>query len=599
MSESAHDSTLRDNATERRVLDAIENQEIADLAALPESQRELKAEFLQGLISGAHGTLSRPLRIRGARITGALRAPTALRDGARIALQFQECHFDAPVDVSGGEFLVIRVVACTLPAFIGASLRVEADLDLSGSRFTGVRDYESELSHVGSCAIHLSNARISGKLLLSSTGTSRFQATGTVRLDGAQIEGDVSLAGAKLDGGGAAALSARAISAGNDVDLVTAAGHRFESHGEVVLAAATIAGDLNCEGASLSNPDGRALHCEDLQVESVFLTSSNDPALLFEARGRLNFLTAIIGGGFFLTNARLAPGPDHEGLLRKGGPVVINLQQTRISNALGVRNIGALGEESRVPVRGWFLLTGVQVTSILDNSETGWPAHGFLDLDGATYLRCQHIEGGSVVARRIAWLRRQYPDGVPDAASFRPQPYEQLTRVLRNHGQSQEANAIAVERIRARLAARVDRPAARLLSSLLMLVSKYGYSTSRAIASFLVFVLLGSVLYATAILAFQQPFVPVENPPEPVTYTLAFGLAKTTVQQGCPGLDVLHYALDAALPVIDLAQDQRCRFTPTGPWRPLWLMLHSAYVIIGTALSAIVVLTLTGVLRQD
>jgi hypothetical protein len=61
----------------------------------------------------------------------------------------------------------------------------------------------------------------------------------------------------------------------------------------------------------------------------------------------------------------------------------------------------------------------------------------------------------------------------------------------------------------------------------------------------------------------------------------------------------MHYALDAALPVIDLAQDMRCRFTPEGPLRWFWLLLHSAYVIIGAALSAVVVLTLTGVLRQD
>jgi hypothetical protein len=599
MTDTAHDATVLESATEQRVLDAIAGQQVADLSTLPDGERQLSAEFLQGLISGAHGTLSRPLRIRGAQIRGLLRTPTALRDGGRIAVLFRECDFDSPVDVSGGEFLVLRIVDCTLPAFIGANLRVGADLDLSGSRFSGVADYESDLSHVGSCAIHLNNARISGTLNLSSTVTSRFEAAATVRLDGAHVEGDISLAGALLDGAGAAALSARAISVGNNINLVTASGQRFEALGEVIFAAARIAGDLDCEGASFSNVHGRALHCEDLQVESVFLTSSHNPEFLFEARGRINFLTAVVGGGFFLTNARLVPGPDHEGILRKGGPVAINLQQTRISNALGLRNIGALGEEPRAPVQGWFLLTGMQVTSILDNSETGWPAHGFVDLDGATYLPCQHIEGGNLVAKRVAWLRRQYSEGVPDATSFRPQPYEELTRVLRNHGQTQEANAIAVEKIRTRLAARVDRPGARLLTMLLMLVSKYGYSTSRAIWSFLLFVLLGSVMYAAALSAFHQQFVPAENPPEPVTYTLAFGLGEIDAQQGCPGLDVIHYALDVALPVIDLAQDQRCRFTPVGSWRWLWLLLHSAYVIIGAALSAIVVLTLTGVLRQD
>ena len=408
-----------------------------------------------------------------------------------------------------------------------------------------------------------------------------------------------SLAGASLDGAGAAALSARAINVGNNVDLVTVGEQRFEANGEIIFAAAMIAGDLTCEGGRLSNPDGRAMHCEDLQVESVFLTSSQDTDLPFEARGRLNFLTAVIGGGFFLTNARLQPGPDYGGLLRKGGPIAVNLRQARISNVLGLRNIHALGEEPLVPVRGWFLLTGMQVTSILDNSESGWPAAGFLDIDGASYVRINHVEGGELVSKRIAWLRRQFPDGMPNAASFRPQPYEELTRVLRKHGQTQEANEIAVEKIRMRLTARVDRPWRRLFPRLLMLISKHGYSTSRAVMSFLVFVLLGSAMYASAVFGFDQPFVPVENPPEPVTYVLAFGLAEIAVEQGCPGLDVIHYALDAALPVIDVGQDLRCRFTPAGSWRWVWLLLHSAFVIIGAALSAIVVLTLTGVLRQD
>jgi hypothetical protein len=150
-----------------------------------------------------------------------------------------------------------------------------------------------------------------------------------------------------------------------------------------------------------------------------------------------------------------------------------------------------------------------------------------------------------------------------------------------------------------RLASRVDKPLARFFPNLLMLISHHGYSTGRAVVSFVLFVLLGALMYGTALFVFGQPFLPVENPPEPVTYRYAFGLLQRVTESGCPGLDVLHYALDAALPVIDLAQDQRCRFTPQGPLRSLWLLLHSAYVIAGAALSAVVVLTLTGVLRRD
>jgi hypothetical protein len=342
-------------------------------------------------------------------------------------------------------------------------------------------------------------------------------------------------------------------------------------------------------------------------VESVFLTMDDVTGLPFEAKGRLNFLTAIIGGSFFMTNARLAPGPDYTGLLRTGGPVALNLQQARISNAVAFNNVVALADETTSPpldsgsaaVRGWFLLTGAIVNTILDNTETGWPAPGFLDLEGATYERIRHVGRGDLTAQRIEWLRRQFPDAIPTAASFRPQPYEQLSRVLRQHGLTREANAIAVEKIRMRLAARVDGPWARIFPNLLMFISQYGYSTSRAVLSFLAFVLLGTAMYATALFGFGQPFLPVESDPAPVIYEFAFGLLQTSAERGCPGLDVMHYALDAALPVIDLAQDMRCRFTPQGSLRWFWLLLHSVYIIIGAALSAVVVLTLTGVLRQD
>jgi hypothetical protein len=582
---------------------------VADFFFFFVEKRRLRADFVQALISGSdprRGPLCCALRIYGAEIVGPLRPPSGARQNGHLALQFRSCRFDSPVDLSGADFLVLRFVECILPAFIGASLKVSADLDLSGSQFAGVRDYESELSRISQCAIYLNNARIGGTLNLSSTPRSRFSACNTIRLDSSRIDGEIAVSGALLDGRGEPALSGRSITVGGSVDLGPAAGYRCEASGEVIFAAAQIVGDLNCEGARLSNPDGRALHCEDIKVETVVLAKYDDDTP-FEARGRVNFLTAVIGGSMFICGARLAPGPDYTGLLKRGAPIALNLQQARIANALAINNVGMLEDAAAVPslddppipVRGWFLLTGIQVNSLLDNIDTGWPADGFLDLEGATYVRIRHVGVDQSIEKRIAWLRRQFPEGTPGPSNFRPQPYEQLSQVLRQSGLAREANAIAVEKIRMRLAARVDRPLARIFPKLLMLVSSHGYSSTRAVLSFLVFVLLGTAMYATAVFAFQQPFVPVESSPEPATYEFAFGLAQLTTTEGCPGLDVFHFALDAALPVIDLGQDMRCRFTPAGADRWFWLLLHSAYVIAGAALSAVVVLTLTGVLRQD
>src|SRR5262245_57806543 len=258
---------------ERHLLAAIAADVVADFSTRPPAQRRLSAAFLEALISGADEVdrvvLRGALRIRGAEIIGRLRPLRRERAGF-TALLFWSCQFDGPVDLSGGDFLSLRFVDCTMPAFIGASLTTKADLDLSGSRFAGVEDYACELADVGTCAIHLSNARVGGRLAISATAQVRSTMNGIVRLDGARVDGDVCIEGALIDGRGDAAVNARSMIVGGNVNFGWSGDCRFEALGEVSLAAARITGDLIMRGAKLSNANGRALHCEDLRVESVF-----------------------------------------------------------------------------------------------------------------------------------------------------------------------------------------------------------------------------------------------------------------------------------------------------------------------------------------
>ena len=608
MTVSMVDDVGTPSVSEQRVLDSICSRDVADFSELPAESRQLRASFIEALIAGSRADwpeLRCPLRIRGAQILGSIRAVQTLRDGPGMTLLFWDCHFDSPVDFSGADFLSLRLVDCTLPAFIGISLTTKADLDLSGSHFQGVRSHASDLAEVGDCAVHLNHARIGGRLLLSATSHARLETSGSVRLDGARIDGSVELHGALLQGRDGAAFSAQSATVGGNVELRPIHGYRCEVYGEVSLGAAHITGDLDCASARIINPEGRALHCEDLVVESVFLTRRDSDAPL-EVSGRLNFLTATVGGSFFMSNVRLHPGPDYTGLISRGGPVAINMQQIRVSNAMVLVNVGALqgsaedehGESFR-PVEGWFMLAGAQMNSLIDDIGSGWPAPGYLDMDGISYERIRHVDGGDLATARSNWLKRQFVDERPDVSTYRPQPYEQLTRVLRSSGLSREADIIAVEKIRMRLAARVDSPWQRLFPHLLMLISHHGYSTSRAVYSFLFFVLIGAVMYTVAVLNFGQPFFPFEQAPEATNYILPFGLGEVDVALGCPGLDTLHYAFDFAIPIIDLGQDSFCRFVPNGSARWLWLALHSLFGLLGGCLSAVVVLTLTGVLRRD
>jgi hypothetical protein len=341
------------------LLAAVRERRIADFGALPEAQRRLDARVLQAVLDGepgcADGEPGVPVRIRGARIEGCLRPfrPARAGDG-RAVLRFIGCQFDCPVDFSAVEFLSLGFVDCELPAFIGLNLVTRADLDFSGCRFSGVGSHDTELGEIDACALDLGNARIGGHLRLGSSARRRFAATGTVRIDGAHVTGNVTMQGASLDGEGSLSLSARSAVIGGNVDLVMAeGGERFEARGEVCLVAANITGDLSLDSARLYTPEGRALHCEDLRVESVYLSSRTDADPPFEVTGRINFLTATIGGSFFFTSSRVDPGPDYSGLLAKGGPVQLNLRQARISNALVFNNIGWLSAENGRPSRDY------------------------------------------------------------------------------------------------------------------------------------------------------------------------------------------------------------------------------------------------------
>ena len=610
---------IEPTAAEQRVLETFASGEIADYSGVAPTERRLRAEFLRAALaerSGDPGAGSDEagrwppfrgrMRIRGAHITGTLRAPlgAATLASGRASLWFSECTFEDPVDLCGAQLLSVKLLSCDLPAFIGASLELKADLDLSGSRLTGIADHPSDLGDIEACSVYLNGAEIGGRLQLGPHGPRRFEAAGTVRLEGARIDGDLVLNGAHLDGRGAQALDARAVTIGGDATLVPALGGSFEARGEVSLSAATIAGDLLMSAALLQNPGGRALHCEDLKVESVTLSSRDD--VPFRALGRINFLSALVGGNFIFNHARVYPGPDYAGRAARGGPVCLNLQQLRVSNALFLSNVGELdpavldvkASGPHRPVAGWFLLTAAQVASLLDE-EDGWPAAGFLDLEALTYQRVSDAGGGNQTARRLRWLRLQYPPPGPGAQSFRPQPFEQLAHVLRQSGRAEEADAIAVEKIRMRLAARVDDRWSRVVPSLLMLVSRHGHSSARAIASFFLFIALGSALYGTALWGFDQPFVPVERDPAPTEYTAAFGLLHASHAEGCPALVIPFFALDEALPVVDIGQASTCRFDPRGATRWIWLALHATYTLLGAALSAVVVLTLSGLLRRD
>src|SRR5262249_31397121 len=145
--------------------------------------------------------------------------------------------------------------------------------------------------------------------------------------------------------------------------------------------------------------------------------------------------------------------------------------------------------------------------------------------------------------QRLAWLRR-------DPEPHHPQPYEQLASHYRSTGQDSDARTVllAQHRIRRRQLNRPPRPWGHLQDA----PRRYGSRPTRA---------LGWLILLIAVLT----LVAIIQPPHP-----------TSPQ--APPVHPLIYAVDVALPVLDLGQQKAYTPSGTGQWIT-WIATLSAWTL--------------------
>lgn len=267
--------------------------------------------------------------------------------------------------------------------------------------------------------------------------------------------------------------------------------------------------------------------------------------------------------------------------------------------------VGASTERLRIErpaLQGMVDCKNLSANQIADSAGEAWLqagiAPGQLRLDGMTYddLDDDQLasneprkDGGSTahpmgaVARRLDWLAMQYPGGTPDAASFVPQPYEQLARHYAAMGDERARRQVLV---RKRQIQRLHSGLGwieRAVSGLLGLTSDYGYSPGKASAATLILVLLGTIaawgLYA------------------------AGAIVPENAEQGSAAFSPLLYAIDVAVPFLDLGHDGDWSIDPGKlaywPGQTLALGLAEAlYRLAGLVMLSITVLTFSGILHE-
>ena len=199
----------------------------------------------------------------------------------------------------------------------------------------------------------------------------------------------------------------------------------FKATGEVRLLGAQIGDNLDCSGGNFDNTDGNVLSVDRVAVGgTVFLGNG------FKAKGAVRLPRAQIGGSLNCNGGSFE---------NTGGRALI-AQGATVNGDFTFRGVSI--------ITGWVDLTAAHVGSLVDDTAS-WPENTLL-LDGFAYDRIG--TGATDAATRIAWLNKQHPRFLNE--DFRPQPWEQLVKVLREMGHERDANDVLMAKQHALRAAR-------------------------------------------------------------------------------------------------------------------------------------------------
>ncbi|MGX9354877.1 hypothetical protein ACS3SW_06860 [Roseobacteraceae bacterium S113] len=274
---------------------------------------------------------------------------------------------------------------------------------------------------------HLQGLRGLGLRCEGSVFLNQIDATAKIDLNIGEIGGQLALEGAILEPDTGPAFSGQGLCAGGGVFL-----QDVKATGEIGLNSSEIGGQLVLDDATLEPQTGSAFWGQGMCVTADARFQN------VTARGEIHLGRAKIGGQLDFERAELAP---------KTGRA-LQLQDVRVENSLFWRGLKA-PEASCDFSNAYF--------SDLVDDPACWPEAENLSFDGMTYDR---LSGYPVIidaAKRLQWLERgSYWNG-----EFRPQPYTQLAKVLREMGHDLEARKILAERerrlkIEARKALRQD-----------------------------------------------------------------------------------------------------------------------------------------------
>jgi hypothetical protein len=195
-------------------------------------------------------------------------------------------------------------------------------------------------------------------------------------------------------------------------------------------------------------------------------------------------------------------------------------------------------------LKGDINLHQAEVRTLHDDGPAWWESGNIL-LDGFTYQR--FAESKTDWKTRLKWLKRQPQSHL--SGDFRPQPWGQLIKVLREMGHERDARQIAIEREKEMARRPTNGRLQKFWDFLRGITVGYGYRPSYALYWSLGFFLVGWLTFATA--GNFDYMVPRDG--SVIAYMAAN--PRSPLPPRYTEFNSIVYAFDAYLPVIELGQD--------------------------------------------
>ena len=600
------------SAAENKILAELDSgEDIVLLDGFPPDvlgDYDVRSEFIRYLALGgceACRLHEKGLRVWRARIIGDLdlEGCEAPRDLALI-----ECRFEGRVVLQSSKlqnlflndsFLSMGLDADRLDARRNVVLRgVEAkkEVRLVGAKLGGNLD-------CGGARFNAMKYEESGQTSTAFNAT-RVECQGDANFGSVVSNGELCLLGAKLRGNlnfDSAQLSAWSLD-GNSSNFIAASIDQLKVDGNVSFAKTVTFGQVRLLGAEL----GADLACVGAKFSATQDGQTGDNIIAFWADGMVTtgsvFLRGLEAqGSVFMLGAQLGGGLEVDGAIFntiQGGNLPPNED---VFSGEGMKVQGFFFLRNGAEFNGSVSFAGASVGGLID-SPMCWPeGPEQMNLDRFRYDAI--LGDGPVDAKtRIAWLGKLYHgDG------FRPQPYEQLAKVLREMGHREDARVVLIEKERLQRAAANPPWWRRVWNWVMQESAGYGYRPSLSLRYLALLLLVGTYVFGAA-----DYFGAVKPNSARVWHLDKWKdcAGKEFSQSACylasdkgksyPAFNPIIYSVDTLLPIVDLEMqgawipDDRAGLWGIGARVYLWL-----HIALGWFFSLLAVAGFSGLIKPE